>query len=173
MPCTRELCAFMAHAGAEMARPRRVRSDRHGRVERIAANGRVTGESALSQRQPRCQLAATRNLRRRKMYPSENGRGVPSAHAYRGRRCGGSLWCNPRQSCISRSPLRRLPLVQSAPIMHIAVAAAAAPSGVLHSRALRISARRDSFAARPTKASEAVAANRRFAPPPVASAETT
>jgi hypothetical protein len=58
---------------------------------------------------------------------------VASAQCFRGRRCGGSLWCHPRQSerkrrtrrsrpaasrersVFPRSPLRRLPLVSSTP----------------------------------------------------------
>jgi len=76
-------------------------------------------------------------------------------------------------SCSGFAALRLRPAASRERRRLVAVAAAAAPSGVLHGKAPPFSARRDSLAARPTKASEAAAANRRFAPPPVASAQIT
>jgi len=55
---------------------------------------------------------------------------------HRGRRCGVSLWCNPRQSERKRrSRTAGSPRRQSRVLMHIAVAAAAAPSVAIRARA--------------------------------------
>ena len=82
-------------------------------------------------------FAALRLRRRPKLFTPERAKAkrVASAQCFRGRRCGGSLWCHPRQSERKRSESRALSVS--------AVAAAAAPSGVIHARASESEASRE------------------------------
>jgi hypothetical protein len=82
---------------------------------------------------------------------------VASAHAYRGRRCGVSLWCNPRQSERKRrSRTAGSPRRQSRALMHRPISA---PS--------------DSLRGELARASESGHLKRSFSSPPVASAQIT
>jgi hypothetical protein len=101
-----------------------------------------------------CGLAAERCLARRVERIAANGEPSRMVWKFVRERLRGSERGN-----LSRSPLRRLPLALSTAEQHA-------------SRPPKLQTC-DSLAARPTKASEAAAANRRFAPPPVASAQTT